>query len=78
MVVEGPLKGLERYIVDVNKRDRKAYLDIEIAGHRARAGLEIYSKKYFFPDDKSKTDMLGNGQAIDTNKLAQSMMRGRD
>lgn len=78
VVVEGPLKGLERYIVDVNKRDRKAYLDIEIAGHRARAGLEIYSKKYFFPDDKSKTDMLGNGQAIDTNKLAQSMMRGRD
>ena len=78
VVVEGPLKGLEQYIVDVNKRDRKAYLDIEIAGHRARAGLEIYAKKYFFPHDNSKTDMLENGQAIDTNKLAQSMMRGRD
>ncbi len=78
VVVEGPLKGLEQYIVKVNKRDRKAYLDIEIAGHRARAGLEIYAKQYFFPGEKGKTEMLANGQEIDTNKLAQSMMRGRD
>ena len=78
VVVEGPLKGLEQYIVTVNKKDRKAYLDIEISGHRARAGLELYAKQYFFPDEKGKVNMLPNGWEIDTNRLAQDMMRGRE
>ena len=78
VVVEGPLKGLEKYIVDVDKRDRKAFLNIEIAGRKARAGLELYAKQYFFPYEKGEKDMLSNGQVIDTNKLAYDMMRGRD
>ena len=77
VVVDGPLKGLEQYIVNVNKRDRKAYLNLEVAGHRARAGLEIYAKKYFFPDEDGKTDMLESGQEIDIDKIAYNMMRGR-
>lgn len=51
IVMEGPLKVYEDRIVDVNKHERKAFLDFEVNGYQVRAGLEIKPKTYWFPED---------------------------
>ena len=78
VVMEGPLKGYEDRIVDVDLRKRKAYLNIKINGHIAKAGLEIYGKKYWFPKDKYASEVLPDGTAIDPREIAEAMMTGRE
>ena len=75
VVVEGPLKGYEDHIVDVNIRQRKAYLDVGINGHAAKAGLMIMGKRYFNPNDKDTPSLLSDGSEIDTDAIAKKMMR---
>lgn len=74
VVMEGPLKGYEDYIVDVNARDRKAYLDIKIHGQIVRAGLELRGKKYWFPDDRRASAILEDGTEIDPKEISKLMM----
>ncbi len=78
VVMEGPLKGYEDHIADVNTRDRKAYLDIKINGRTARAGLELRGKKYWFPDDKQASDILQDGTEINLTEIAKLMMCGKE
>lgn len=73
IVMEGPLKGYEHHIVDVNVRDRKAYLDVSINGHIAKAGLELWGKRHWFPDDKNAPAMLSDGMEVDLEQLARNM-----
>lgn len=75
VVMEGPLKGYEDHIADVNIRDRKAYLDIKINGRIARAGLELRGKKHWFPNDKYASAVLSDGTEINPAEVAKMMMR---
>lgn len=74
VVMEGPLKGYEDHIVGVNLRDKKAYLDLEINGHVAKAGLEIRGKRYWFPEDEHASEILADGTEIDPAEIARKMM----
>lgn len=74
VVMEGPLKGYEHHIADVNARDRKAYLDIKINGQAVRAGLELRGKKYWFPDDVHASAILEDGTEINPVEIAKLMM----
>ncbi|MCR5324884.1 MAG: hypothetical protein K6E85_16630 [Lachnospiraceae bacterium] len=51
IVMEGPLKVYQDKIIDVNKHDRKAFLDFEVNGYQVRAGFEVKPKKYWFPEE---------------------------
>ena len=74
VVAEGPLKGYEDHIVDVNVRQKKAYLDVGINGHAAKAGLILMGKRYFYPKDSKAADILSDGTEIDTKAIAGKMM----
>lgn len=74
VIMEGPLKGYEEHIVDVNTRQRKAYLDISIKGHVAKAGLYFMGKRYYYPDDKDAPSLLSDGSEVDTKELSKIMM----
>jgi len=76
-VIEGPLKGYEDYIVKVNKKDKKATLDLKVGGNQARVGLEIFGKKKWFPEDEKAPEVLDNGYEVDPEKIAFNMMRGK-
>lgn len=51
IVMEGPLKVFQNKIIDVNKHDRKAFLNFEVNGYQVRAGFEVKPKKYWFPEE---------------------------
>lgn len=74
IVMEGPLRGLESHIVDVNLKDRRAYLNLKVGGRLARAGLEIKSKRYWYPKDKDAPVMLSDGTEINIGDIAAAMM----
>lgn len=74
VVMEGPLKGHEDRIVDVNVRDRRAYLNLKVGGRMARVGLTIKGKKYWYPKDKASPDVLGDGTAVNCRDIAVAMM----
>ncbi len=74
VVMEGPLKGFEEHITDVNAHDRKAYLDIKINGQALRVGLELKGKKYWFPHDRYASAILADGTEIDPAEIAKRMM----
>lgn len=76
VVMEGPLKGYEDRIVRVDRRKRKAYLDLEVNGHKAKAGLEIRGKGYWFPGSGEGRAVLGDGTEADLEGLAKRMMSG--
>lgn len=78
VVMEGPLRGFENHIVDVNPKDRRAYLDLKVGGRAARVGLEIRSKRYWYPKDKDAPVVLSDGTEINLNDIAAAMMRHRD
>lgn len=75
VVMEGPLKGHEDRIVDVNSRDRRAYLNLKVGGRLARVGFTIKGRKYWFPKDKEAADVLGDGTLVNCRDVATAMMR---
>lgn len=77
VVMEGPLKGYEDRIVKVDRRKKKAYLDLEINGHMAKAGLELKGKGYWFPKDGDASTVLEDGTEIDPVEIARRMMAGK-
>lgn len=77
VVMEGPLRGHEDRIVDVNSKDRRAYLNLKVGGRLARVGLTIKGKKYWFPQDKAAPDMLSDGTAVNCYDIAAAMMGRR-
>lgn len=74
VVMEGPLKGYEDRIVKVDRRKKKAYLDLAINGHMAKAGLEIKGKAYWFPRDRCASAVLEDGTEVDPAEIAKKMM----
>lgn len=78
VVMEGPLQGLENHIVDVNPKDRRAYLNFKIGGRCARVGLELRSKRYWYPKDKKTSAVLGDGTEINLKEVAAAMMGRKD
>lgn len=74
VVMEGPLKGYEERIVRVDRRKKKAYLDLEVNGHMAKAGLVLLGKGYWYPNDKSAPAILEDGTEIDPAGIARKMM----
>lgn len=77
VVMEGPLKGYENRIVRVDRRKKKAYLDLEINGHMAKAGLELKGKGYWFPKDRCAAAILEDGTEVDPAEIARKMMSGK-
>ncbi len=65
---------ITRKVVDVNVRQRKAYLDISINGHVAKAGLYIMGKRHYFPNDDNAPFILSDGAEVDTRELSMRMM----
>ena len=78
VVMEGPLQGYEDRIVDVNPKDRRAYLNLKVRGRPARAGLTLRGKKYWFPHDKGVMDVLNDGTEINCHDIAEAMMRQKN
>ncbi|MBO5550725.1 MAG: hypothetical protein J5966_02100, partial [Lachnospiraceae bacterium] len=76
IVMDGPLRSNENRIVDVNRHDRKAYLDFEFNGYVARAGLEIKPKRFWFPKNDDAPVLLADGTEVDTAMLSKKMMGG--
>lgn len=74
VVMEGPLRGHEDRIVDVNLRDRRAYLNLKIGGRLARVGLEIKSKQYWYSKDREESVVLSDGYEINPSDIAAAMM----
>lgn len=72
-VVEGPLRAYEDHIIDVNVRDRKAYLDFDIQGHVVKAGFTIKPKRFWFPGDKDAPEVLSDGTEVDLHELIKAM-----
>ena len=77
VVMEGPLKGYENRIVRVDRRKKKAYLNLEINGHMAKAGLELKGKGYWFPKDRCASAILEDGTEVDPAEIARKMMSGK-
>lgn len=77
VVMEGPLKGYEDRIVKVDRRKKKAYLNLEINGHMAKAGLELKGKGYWFPKDRCASTVLEDGTEVDPAEIARRMMAGK-
>ena len=77
VVMEGPLRALGDHIVDVNTRDKKAYLDIKINGRTLKAGLDLKPKVHWFPETKGLSDTLDDGTEIDLDELKYAMTRFR-
>ena len=71
VVMDGPLRGNEKYIKDYKVKDQKAYLNITVAGQVTKAGLILLGKKVWYPKDKDAPDLLPNGTAIDCKRLAE-------
>lgn len=78
VVMEGPLKGQSGRIVDVNPKERRAYLNLKIGGRRARVGLELKSKRYWFPNDKDAPVILEDGFEVNPKDIAAAIMRSKD
>lgn len=74
VVMEGPLKGHEKFIKKVDAHERKAYLKMKINGRPARCGFEDKGKRFWFPDDKDAEYILADGSRLKTQDLAKSMM----
>lgn len=74
VVMEGPLRGHEDRIVDVNPKDRRAYLNLKIGGRLARVGLELRSKKHWYPKEKDGAVLLSDGYEINPSDIAAAMM----
>ena len=77
VVLEGPLRALSDHIVDVNTRDKKAYLDIKINGRTLKAGFALKPKAHWFPETKGLSDTLDDSTEIDLDELKYAMTRFR-
>lgn len=76
IVMEGPLKAYENRIANVNRHERKAFLDFKVNGYVVRAGFEVKPKRYWFPEDKSTPEVLADGTEVDLRELENKMMGG--
>ncbi len=74
VIMEGPLKGYESHITDINLRQRKAYLDLKICGHNLKAGLTIRPMRHYYPNDPDAPELLSDGGEVSVSDLAKSMM----
>lgn len=74
VVMEGPLKAYESKIKDVDKHNRKAFLEFEINGRRAQAGFNCLPKAHYFPDKDSEIVTLQDGTEVDLNDLKKKVM----
>lgn len=76
IVMEGPLKAYENRIANVNRHDRKAFLDFEVNGCVVKAGFEVKPKRHWFPEDQNTPEVLIDGTEVDLRKLENKMMGG--
>lgn len=76
VIMDGPLKGHEDWIMDYKPKDQKAYLNISMGGHITKVGMAILGKKVWFPKDKDAPDVLDDGTEIDCKELARNMNSG--
>lgn len=73
-VMKGPLRAYEDHIADVNKHDKKAFLDFKMNGSIVRAGFAVLPKRHWFPKDKDTPEVLADGTEVDLQVLAKAMM----
>lgn len=73
IVMKGPLRAFQDHIKDVNKHNKKAFLDIKIGGRIVRAGFDVKPKKYWFPEDEKAPEVLDDGSELDIDGLVRSM-----
>ena len=75
VVMEGPLAGHEEKIIDVDARDRVAWLNLKIGGKLAKVGLELMSRSHWYPKDRNAPVVLEDGFVINPNDVAAEIMR---
>ena len=73
VIVDGPLRGKEEYIKDIDQKEKTAYLKFQMDGKPAKAGLMILGKRLWFPEDRQAPDILSDGTVIDCAGLAKAM-----
>ena len=73
IVMKGPLRAFQDHIKDVNKHNKKAFLDFKIGGRIVRAGFDVKPKKYWFPEDDEAPEVLSDGSELDIDRLVKSM-----
>ena len=74
IVMEGPLRAFQDMIVEVDKHNRKAFLELEINGRQAQAGFNCFPKAYWYPSEDSRIARLDDGSEFDINELKRSIM----
>ena len=74
VVMEGPLKGMEKHITGSDRHNREAYLDISFRQYAVVVGLEQKPKSAFFPNGKQTTGVLDDGTEVYTEELSKMMM----
>ncbi|MBR1628007.1 MAG: hypothetical protein IJ679_01915 [Lachnospiraceae bacterium] len=75
-VMEGPLRYYQDRIVDVDRHNRRAYLNFEFMGRVIQAGLELVPRRRFFPDEPDTSEILEDGSEVDLSELKNRMMGG--
>lgn len=75
IVMKGPLRAFQDHIKDVNKHNKKAFLDFSIGGRIVRAGFDVKPKKYWFPEDEDAPEVLSDGSELDIDSLVKSMTK---
>lgn len=73
-VMEGPLQAYEKRIRNVDKHNRRAYLEFEINGRRAQAGFSCLPKAHWYPDEDSRIVKFEDGTEADLSELKRSIM----
>ena len=75
VVMDGPLRGKEKYIKSYKMKDQKAFLDVSMAGQpmTIKAGLIMLGKRVWFPGDKNALELLADDTEVDCAALARSM-----
>ena len=73
VIMDGPLRGKEEQIKDIDQKEKTAYLKFQIGGKPTRAGLMVLGKKLWFPEDRQAPDILPDGTVIDCAGLARVM-----
>lgn len=75
VVMEGPLAGHEEKIIDVDTRDRVAWLNLKVGGKLAKVGLELMSKRHWYLKDRNAPVVLEDGFVINPNDVVAEIMR---
>ena len=74
VVLEVSLRAYADRIINVDKHNRRAFLEFEINGSRAQAGFNCLPKAHWFPNKNSKIVKFEDDTEVDLGELQERIM----